>query len=194
MINNDQPKNSIKEDELGYSYLSYYFAKIIKEVETKDKAYVLGLCGKWGNGKTTIINYIKEILLYSYEKNIDLKTDNYRNVIEDIKNTTEFLNKHNIQGLKIHSTYIVNNTQLANMYNSGNYTPISLDYYIETASYVLTHINPNIIIHKISGDAPKDLLIAPEWNKHKKWIMNGLDKHLNENNLYQGMYFNNVIK
>ena len=35
MINNDQPKNSIKEDELGYSYLSYYFAKIIKEVETK---------------------------------------------------------------------------------------------------------------------------------------------------------------
>ena len=113
---------------------------------------------------------------------------------EDIKNTTEFLNKHNIQGLKIHSTYIVNNTQLANMYNSGNYTPISLDYYIETASYVLTHINPNIIIHKISGDAPKDLLIAPEWNKHKKWIMNGLDKHLNENNLYQGMYFNNVIK
>lgn len=87
MINNDQPKNSIKEDELGYSYLSYYFAKIIKEVETKDKAYVLGLCGKWGDGKTTIINYIKEILLYSYEKNIDLKTDNYRNVIEDIKNT-----------------------------------------------------------------------------------------------------------
>lgn len=87
MINNDQPKNSIKEDELGYSYLSYYFAKIIKEVEAKDKAYVLGLCGKWGDGKTTVINYIKEILLYSYEKNIDLKTDNYRNVIEDIKNT-----------------------------------------------------------------------------------------------------------
>ena len=60
MINNDQPKNSIKEDELGYSYLSYYFAKIIKEVETKDKAYVLGLCGNWGAGKTTVINYIKE--------------------------------------------------------------------------------------------------------------------------------------
>ena len=41
MINNDQPKNSIKEDELGYSYLSYYFAKIIKEVETltKDKLW-----------------------------------------------------------------------------------------------------------------------------------------------------------
>lgn len=87
MTNNDQPKNSIKEDELGYSYLAYYFAKIIKEVETKDNAYVMGLCGKWGDGKTTIINYIKEILLYSYKKSIDLKTDNYRNVIEDIKNT-----------------------------------------------------------------------------------------------------------
>ena len=75
------------------------------------------------------------------------------------------------------------------MYKSGNYTSITLEYYLETASYVLTHINPEIIIHKVSGDAPKDLLLAPEWNLHKKWIMNGLDKLLKEKNLYQGMYY-----
>ena len=107
----------------------------------------------------------------------------------DIKNTVIFLNNHNIQGLKIHSTYVVKNTKLADMYTNGSYNAISLDYYIEAASYILTHIKPNIIIHKISGDAPKDLLIAPEWNKHKKWIMNGIDKYLKENNLYQGMYY-----
>ena len=108
---------------------------------------------------------------------------------DDIKETVNFLNKHDIQGLKVHSCYVVKNTRLAAMYEEGSYSPISLEYYIECASYILTHINPKIIIHKISGDAPKDLLLAPEWNLHKKWILNGIDKYLNENNLYQGMYY-----
>ena len=108
---------------------------------------------------------------------------------EEIKQTVEFLNKHNIQGLKIHSCYVVENTKLAKLYQDGNYSPISLDEYLEYASYIITHINPNIILHKVSGDAPKDLLIAPEWNSHKKWILNGLDKLLTEKNLYQGMYY-----
>lgn len=108
---------------------------------------------------------------------------------EEIKQTVEFLNKHNIQGLKIHSCYVVENTKLAKLYQDENYSPISLDEYLEYASYIITHINPNIILHKVSGDAPKDLLIAPEWNSHKKWILNGLDKLLTEKNLYQGMYY-----
>ena len=110
--------------------------------------------------------------------------------LKDIKNTVDFLNKHNIQGLKIHSCYVVDNTILAKMYKSGDYIPITLDYYLEAATYILTHINPKIIIHKISGDAPKDLLLAPEWNLHKKWIMNGLDRLLKEKDLYQGMFYN----
>ena len=75
------------------------------------------------------------------------------------------------------------------MYKSKKYEPISLENYIQSACYVLTHISPDIIIHKISGDAPKELLIAPEWNLHKKWIMNGITKYMNENDLYQGMYY-----
>lgn len=109
--------------------------------------------------------------------------------LEDIKNTICFINNHNIQGLKIHSTYVIENTKLADMYKKGLYIPISLNNYIESLTYILTHINPNIIIHKISGDAPKDLLIAPNWNSHKKWIINGLDKYLKDNNLYQGMFY-----
>lgn len=111
--------------------------------------------------------------------------------INDIMNTVNFINKHNIQGLKIHSCYVVKNTVLADMYKDKKYEPITLEYYIESACYVLTHISPDIVIHKISGDGPKDLLLAPEWNLHKKWIMNGIDKYLKENNLYQGMYYKN---
>lgn len=108
---------------------------------------------------------------------------------EDLIATVEFLNNHNIQGLKIHSCYVVKNTVLANMYENGKYTPIDLDYYLESISYILTHINPNIVIHRVSGDAPKNLLLAPSWNLHKKWVINGLDKLLREKNLWQGMYY-----
>lgn len=108
---------------------------------------------------------------------------------QDLINTVEFLNKHNIQGLKIHSCYVIKNTVLASMYESGNYTPISLEYYLDSVAYILTHISPNIVIHRVSGDAPKDLLLAPEWNLHKKWIINGLDKLLRDKNLFQGMEY-----
>lgn len=109
--------------------------------------------------------------------------------IDDIKNTIEFINAHNIQGLKIHSCYVVKNTMLEQMYNLGTYNTLTLEEYLLSCAYVLTHINPKIIIHRISGDAPKDLLVAPEWNAHKKWIINRLDKFLKENDLYQGMYY-----
>lgn len=106
---------------------------------------------------------------------------------DDIKNTVNFINNHSIQGLKIHSTYVVKNTRLADMYFNGKYTPISLEYYLDCACYILTHISPDIIIHRVSGDAPKDLLIVPDWNLHKKWIINGLDKLLRDKDFYQGM-------
>lgn len=112
-----------------------------------------------------------------------------KETFNDLKNTIDFINKHNIQGLKIHSTYIVQNTALANMYYQGKYEPISLKYYLEALTYIITHISPEIIIHRISGDAPKNLLVAPSWNLHKKWVLNGFDKIMREKNLYQGMYY-----
>lgn len=108
---------------------------------------------------------------------------------QDIENTVKFLSKHNIQGIKIHSTYIVEDTKLAQMYKNKEYQPIELNDYIQEACYVLTHLNPEIVVHKISGDAPKNILLAPSWNVHKKWMMNGIDKYLKENDLWQGKYF-----
>lgn len=111
--------------------------------------------------------------------------------IEDIKNTVNFINRHRIQGIKIHSTYIIKDTKLENMYLENNYKPLEFNDYMESLIYILTHISPNIVIHRVSGDAPKNLLVAPEWNLHKKLILNGVDKILKEQNLYQGIFYNN---
>lgn len=109
---------------------------------------------------------------------------------ESIKETVKFINLHHIQGIKIHSTYVVKNTKLEELYRIGKYIPLDLDEYINSVVYILTHISKDVVIHRISGDAPKSILIAPEWNTHKKLVLNGVHKLLNDNNLYQGIYYN----
>ena len=108
---------------------------------------------------------------------------------KDLENTIDFINKHKIQGIKIHSTYIIKDTQLNQMYQKSEYTPITYEYYMECLEYTITHISPKLIIHRISGDPPKQEFVAPKWCLHKKIVMNGLDKLLREKNLYQGMFF-----
>lgn len=109
---------------------------------------------------------------------------------EDIENTVNFINKHKLQGIKIHSTYVVENTMLAYMYRKGEYTALELDDYIETLIDIITHLKPELIIYRISGDAPKDILVAPYWNKHKMWILHGFEKRFRERDLWQGKFYN----
>ena len=106
----------------------------------------------------------------------------------DLENTIKFINNHDVQGIKIHSTYVVKNTILEEMYKENKYQVLELDDYIKETCFAITHIRPDIIIHKISGDAPKYILVAPSWNSHKKWTINGINKYLNENDNYQGQF------
>ena len=110
---------------------------------------------------------------------------------EDIINTVNFVNNHKLQGIKIHSTYVVENTVLADMYKKGEYTPLEFEDYMDSLIYIITHLNPNFIIHRISGDSPRNILLAPSWNTHKKWVLNEFDKRLKENDLWQGKFYKN---
>lgn len=114
-----------------------------------------------------------------------------KNVPIQIKETVDLVNSFNIHGIKIHSTYVVKNTLLAEMYENGEYIPLELDEYFEYLIYIITHLNPNIVIHRICADAPKDILVAPEWNAHKKWVLNGFEKILIEKDLWQGIFLKN---
>lgn len=109
--------------------------------------------------------------------------------IDDIENTVNFINSHNVNGIKIHSTYVVEKTKLNDLYKLNQYTPISLDEYLENLTFILTHIRPDMIIHRLTGDAPKDILVAPSWNSHKKLVLNSIEKIMKENNLNQGIYY-----
>ena len=80
------------------------------------------------------------------------------------------------------------NTLQSNETIMNKYIPISLETYLDELTYILTHISKDIVVHRISGDAPKDILVAPSWNTHKKLVLNGIYKIFEEKDLYQGVY------
>ena len=109
--------------------------------------------------------------------------------IEHIKKTAAYLKPFSIFGIKIHSIYVMEGTALAEMYKNGEYTPPTLAEYVDGATYLISHLNPEIVLHRITGDCPKELLIAPLWNADKNEIIDKINKNLEKNNLHQGIYF-----
>jgi len=109
---------------------------------------------------------------------------------EDILNTVKVINDCRCKGIKIHSTYVVKNTKLAEMYEMGEYSPITMEYYVEKVGEIISHLNKDIIVHRITADPPKDNFIAPDWQLHKKIVLNSINKYLKENNIIQGCEYN----
>lgn len=109
--------------------------------------------------------------------------------MDEIKETAEYLREFDIFGIKIHSIYVMEGTALAEMYKGGDYTPPTLEEYIEGATYLITHINPKTVIHRITGDCPENMLLAPLWNRDKNAVISAVQGELEKKDLTQGMYY-----
>ena len=103
--------------------------------------------------------------------------------------TAEHLAKKALFGVKIHSIYVMEGTSLADMYARGEYTPPSLDEYAKIAAKALAVIPADTVIHRLTGDCPRDMLIAPEWNADKHKIIEKIKEHMEENALKQGVHY-----
>lgn len=174
-------------------------ASIKNETNIKDKSYAvtveLGLQTSneeiakqinRGYSLDVFTNAVKLLNNYNIEVVVHMMIGLPNETMQDIENTVKYINSLNIQGIKIHSTYVAKGTVLEKMYKEGKYEPLTLEEYLDKLLYVITHLRQDIIIHRISGDAPKDLLVAPDWNFHKKWVLNGLDKMMRKQNRFQG--------
>jgi len=105
---------------------------------------------------------------------------------EMMLDTIHYLNTLDIQGLKIHMLYILKNTPLQGYYQAHPFHVLSLDEYVHITIQQLKHLREDIIIHRITGDPPRDLLIEPKWTLKKFVVSNEIDKAMRKNNDYQG--------
>lgn len=106
---------------------------------------------------------------------------------EMMLDTVKYLNNFDIQGIKIHSLFILNNTPLGELYTKEKFKILSLEEYVDITTEQLALLDKNIVIHRINGDAPKDDLIEPIWSLKKLVVMNEIDKMMKQKNYYQGI-------
>ena len=72
------------------------------------------------------------------------------------------------------------------MYNDGEYKTITQDEYVNTVAEIIKRLNKDTVICRISGDPPKQSLLAPDWQTHKKLVINAINNKLEKENIYQG--------
>lgn len=104
--------------------------------------------------------------------------------------TVKFLNTLDIQGIKIHMLHILKNTKLEKIYNEKPFYLLTKDQYIEIVCEQLKYLRPEIVIHRLTGDPKTEDLIEPKWTLKKIDVLNGIDKYMNKNNIFQGDYIN----
>jgi radical SAM protein (TIGR01212 family) len=75
-------------------------------------------------------------------------------------------------GIKITSLYILKDTDLATEYFNNKFEPIKMDEYFNLIEKALQIIPKNMVIHRLTGDPPKSLLIEPTWTTDKKRTLN----------------------
>ena len=111
---------------------------------------------------------------------IGLPGENADNLYE----TIDYLNKMDIQGIKLQLLHILKDTALADL--MGSFHILTPDEYIDILCECIAKLSPDIVIHRLTGDGPKDLLIAPEWSKNKRQVLNTLSHELKVRGIYQG--------
>ncbi|MBQ9900307.1 MAG: TIGR01212 family radical SAM protein [Acholeplasmatales bacterium] len=106
--------------------------------------------------------------------------------IDNMLDTIRYINKLDIQGVKIHSLLILKDTILADNYKKDKFPILDLEKYVEIVCKQISILRPDIIIHRLAADGNANDLILPLWTKKKMVVMNEIDKYLRKNNIYQG--------
>lgn len=90
------------------------------------------------------------------------------------------------QGLKIHLLHVLRGTDLGLLFEEGQYTPLSMEEYTDLLIQLIERTPDHIVFHRITGDGPKDLLLAPEWSGRKGAFLNHLHHEMKLRGAYQG--------
>lgn len=108
---------------------------------------------------------------------------------ENMRDSIEYVSHQGVWGVKLQMLNVLDFTDLAKTYLSDTFYLRSADEYIELVSNLLTYLPPNVVIHRITGDGKKENLIAPKWILNKRYVLNGIQKYMKENELYQAKNF-----
>ena len=156
--------------ELGFQTMHESSAKLINRgYDNKKLENAINLLKKYNI--TTIVHIIN-----------GLPNETKEMMIETVK----YLNALKIDGIKIHMLHIMKNTPLEKYFKENPFHVLTLEEYVDIVVSQLRYLDPNIVIHRVTGDSPKELLIEPLWTLKKFVVINEIDKLMRKENIFQG--------
>ena len=100
--------------------------------------------------------------------------------------TISYLNNLPIDGIKLQLLHVLQGTDLAKVYEATPFYLPNPDEYLELLGKIISHLREDIVIHRLTGDGPKSLLIAPLWTGNKRLILNRIQKYFKDADIWQG--------
>lgn len=104
------------------------------------------------------------------------------------ENVRRTIQDSDIQGIKLHLLHLMTNTKMMRDYNEGRLQLMSKETYVSVICDQLEMIPPEIVIHRLTGDAPFETIIGPMWSLKKWEVLNAIDAEMKRRNSYQGKY------
>lgn len=105
---------------------------------------------------------------------------------EDMLATGEAVARMDVQGVKIHSLHLLKDTGMVKLYEKGQLHFLERDTYIRLVVDTLEMLPPEMVIQRLTGDAPREILIGPQWITKKWGVLQGIDRLLEERSTWQG--------
>lgn len=91
-----------------------------------------------------------------------------------------------VQGIKVHLLHLMRKTPMVRQYEAGLVRFLEKDEYVKLVVDTLELLPPDMIVHRLTGDAPRDLLIGPMWSLKKWEVLNAIDAELTARGTWQG--------
>ncbi len=108
--------------------------------------------------------------------------------------TAELVNRSGTAGVKLQNLHIIKETQLAEQYSRGEFELMRRSEYASLAADFIERTHPDIVIQRVTGEAPPRMLVAPEWAINKLAVMNRVKRELMYRDSWQGKLLGYTIE
>ena len=105
---------------------------------------------------------------------------------KDMLKTIEYVANSGAQGIKFHLLHLMEGTKMVEQYEKGEMELLSQEDYIDLICKGIAMIPEKMVVHRLTGDAPRQSLIGPMWSLKKWEVLNAIDKALVDNDIWQG--------
>lgn len=103
-----------------------------------------------------------------------------------VLDTMHYLNRMDIQGVKLQLLHILRDTDLADYYRMHPFHILSMEEYFYLLGRCIGNLRQDMVIHRLTGDGPKHLLIEPAWSRSKRFVLNQLNSYFKKHDIWQG--------